>query len=335
MGKTVTFILGNGFDIGFGLPTKYTDFYPQYVKHSGLIEEQHIKSFKRNICRKDYQYWADFEQAFGLYAKNCKDARKYSSCLFDFAAKFNVYLQDVVRRCSFACFEDKIAERMLNAVNTYNNCPAKIVPRPSEQGPARDNITCHFVTLNYTPTIDLAVKYLKKRLKDINAELNIEVGKVVYLHGKINSIIMGVNDSSQINNEILRHSTILQQSVLKPGLITQMNTRTDIETEKLIRESDEICIYGASMGNTDRRWWIYIAQWLQNDQNHKLFIFTYRGTPLGIAQDLTQCRQEVCNKFWNVVGHFFPEKKERMEKQVYVAVDHNIFSMDGIKIYRE
>ena len=334
MGKTVTFILGNGFDIGFGLPTKYTDFYPIYTRCSGLKEEQNIRLFKKNICREKYQYWADFEQAFGLYAKNCNDAGKYSSCLFDFASKFNEYLQGVMCRCTFACFEAEIAERMHSAVNTYGRSN-NIIPRLPQPELPHENIKCHFITLNYTPTIDYATKYLKKRLRDINAEPNIEVGEVVHLHGRINSIIMGVNDSSQIDNEKLRHSEEIKRSILKPGQITQLNTGTDTKTEKLIQESDEICIYGASMGKTDKKWWNCIAQWLKNNQNHKLYILTYRDTPLSIAQDLILCRDKVCRNFWNVTDFFFSEERERMKKQIYVGLNHNVFRMDDMGIYRK
>jgi hypothetical protein len=28
----ITFILGNGFDLNLGLKTRYTDFYPEYIK---------------------------------------------------------------------------------------------------------------------------------------------------------------------------------------------------------------------------------------------------------------------------------------------------------------
>ena len=66
----ITFLLGNGFDIGLGLETGYENFYDKY---SVILptDNKNINSFKtmlqdRNLDdKKKIIDWSDFEKAFG------------------------------------------------------------------------------------------------------------------------------------------------------------------------------------------------------------------------------------------------------------------------------
>ena len=56
----VTFIIGNGFDIGLGMKTRYGDVYDEYVKTPSATEV--IKAFKKDLSqRTPYDKWSDFE----------------------------------------------------------------------------------------------------------------------------------------------------------------------------------------------------------------------------------------------------------------------------------
>ena len=62
----VTFLIGNGFDLGIGLKTAYSDFYNVYCK-SDSNDSLAVKKFKSEI-QGNYENWSDFEAAFGEYA---------------------------------------------------------------------------------------------------------------------------------------------------------------------------------------------------------------------------------------------------------------------------
>jgi len=65
----VTFLIGNGFDVNLGLATRYTDFYPTYIKaNEHLPDDNCIKKFCMKI-KDNYQNWSDFESAFAEYAE--------------------------------------------------------------------------------------------------------------------------------------------------------------------------------------------------------------------------------------------------------------------------
>lgn len=61
----ITFMIGNGFDVGIGLKSKFKDFFPIYKILSEDKDEQ-IKKFSEDI-NKDIDTWADFEKELGVY----------------------------------------------------------------------------------------------------------------------------------------------------------------------------------------------------------------------------------------------------------------------------
>ena len=54
----VTFLIGNGFDLGIGLKTAYSDFYNVYCK-SDSNDSLAVKKFKSEI-QGNYENWSDF-----------------------------------------------------------------------------------------------------------------------------------------------------------------------------------------------------------------------------------------------------------------------------------
>lgn len=88
----VTFLIGNGFDLGIGLKTTYLDFYNVYCKTT-MEDSWGIKRFKSEL-QDNYENWSDFEAAFGEYASNLYDSRQYLEMFEDFVIKFSDYLKN-------------------------------------------------------------------------------------------------------------------------------------------------------------------------------------------------------------------------------------------------
>ena len=61
----ITFLIGNGFDVGLGLKSKFKDFFPTYVKWSEHKSAK-IKQLSLKIG-EDFETWADFELQMGQY----------------------------------------------------------------------------------------------------------------------------------------------------------------------------------------------------------------------------------------------------------------------------
>ena len=44
----------------------------------------------------------------------------------------------------------------------------------------------------------------------------------------------------------------------------------------IINKSRIICVFGMSIGNTDKMWWEALVEWLASNENNKLVIFLER-----------------------------------------------------------
>ena len=101
---TVTFLLGNGFDIGLGLNTRDEDFYPIYCQpcdedsraircFKEVLKERTTDSEKTRFCF--VKNWSDFEKAIGEYSAvfSSEGKKDFIEIYEDFCIKFNAYLE--------------------------------------------------------------------------------------------------------------------------------------------------------------------------------------------------------------------------------------------------
>ena len=100
----ITFLIGNVFDIGLRLSTRYTDFYKKYCSDNSN-DNDNISAFKRILREWDSDKekqivdWSDFESAFGDHSIDfeLKDKRLYIDRFKDFVKKFNSYLDEELK----------------------------------------------------------------------------------------------------------------------------------------------------------------------------------------------------------------------------------------------
>lgn len=90
---------------------------------------------------------------------------------------------------------------------------------------------------------------------------------VLHVHGTLSdALVLGLNDESQICNEQLKDDLTLHETIVKPKVNELLGeSRTD-KVKHFIDESRYVCVFGLSLGETDKIWWEYIGQWLQRDQ---------------------------------------------------------------------
>ena len=123
----ITFLIGNGFDIGIGLKTRYEDFYKKYCVVTE-DDNDNIRSYKEMLQKRDSEEmlkiidWADFEIAFGQHSEEFKIEEKelYIERFEDFVSKFNAYLEAEEAAIDYTD-ENAIAETMKTAVTTWFN----------------------------------------------------------------------------------------------------------------------------------------------------------------------------------------------------------------------
>lgn len=328
----ITFLIGNGFDIGLGLETGYESFYNEYSMIQAT-DNENIKLFKsmlkdRNLDdRKRIIDWADFEKAFGQHSSDftIEEKNNYIERFEDFVSNFNIYLENEEKRVEFSN-TDLIAKTMNTAVTTYFHI--RTADRESVKNiynSADRNRTYNFISFNYTKSVDECAKILKQHLKSDSSR---DVGKVLHIHGFIEeNMIMGVNDAAQITNEDFANDEDVVREIVKPQQNSDVRANYEKQVIDTINSSNIICVYGMSIGDTDKKWWSHIAKWLAKSEKRALVILKY-------DKKYNKRFPFVQNRFIDSVTNKFLESSEQtsdvqstIRSRVFVGMNHNVFSM--------
>ncbi len=327
----ITFLLGNGFDIGLGLKTRYEDFYDEYSKHRPE-DNENIRAFKdvlkgRKSCHEEkISDWSDFEKAFGEHSSEfeIKQKLKYIERFEDFVMRFNSYLENEERRLDFSD-KELISRTMNTAVATYFYIREERGFMQSVYASADARRTYNFLSFNYTKSVDRCAQILKEHL---DSDSSRDVGKVLHVHGFIEeNMIMGVNDASQIINEEFAKDEDVVREIVKSQQDSDVRANYEKQAIDVINESDIICIYGMSIGETDKKWWSAIAKWLAQSEKRVLVILKYdKNYSKRFIFLQTRFIDSVTNRFLEL-SEQTKEIQTKIRSRVFVGMNHNVFEM--------
>lgn len=267
----ILYILGNGFDINYGIQTSYLDFYKYYEGISTRSEL--VKSLKSEIS-SNIETWANLELALGKYVSKFKNINELDEVYDNLQENLIEYLTSqeqiaeneiskIKQRDFFAdlIYPEKHLGLQGNIIETYKN----------KWDAADWNV--NIVTLNYTRTAEKLSNFLGSKI-EIGTRKNNSVflNDIFHIHGTLdNQMILGVNDISQIANPTLLKDTNILDTLIKRKRNQAYINENNSTFERYIREADLICIYGSSLGWTDRVWWQQIGHRLQNECRLILF----------------------------------------------------------------
>lgn len=329
----ITFLLGNGFDIGLGLKTGYESFFQQYC----IIHEddtENIKAFKQLLSQRHFDEvkriinWADFEKAFGQHSLEFSEETKdqYIERFEHFVVEFNKYIEAQEARVDYSDASG-IGKTMLNAIKTFSSIRAAdkdVIDQVFQRGSS--GRVYSFISFNYTRTVDNCVGFLQNELRRENGR---SIGKVLHIHGYVDqTMIMGVNDEQQIANRAFSEDEHIVREIVKPRQNSDARTNYERQVARVINDSNIICIYGMSLGETDRMWWQLIANWLAKHTSNTLVILSYNKD---YDERFTFSQRRVVDALLERFLSFSElstEIKERISKQIFVGVNHNIFQMN-------
>lgn len=329
----ITFLIGNGFDIGLGMPTRFEDFYNEYCSDDeGLT--QNIKEFKKILKnwltfsdeKKKVTDWADFEKTFGEHSLDFKvdEKQKYLERFEHFVDAFNLYLENV-EKCTDLEDGKEIGKLVNDAMRKY-----KIIRREdSEEIDAfyrhfNQTRVYNFVSFNYTRTVDAFYNAFNEFLK---GDTNRNVGRLVHIHGYIDeAMIVGVNDSSQIVNTEFAEDPEVVDALVKPHQNEISRTGHDRDLSSLIDSSDLICVYGMSIGDTDKKWWDYISKWLSETDKRILVILQYDSKyNKRFPRVQSSFIKPILEKFLRFSS--LPDnKKQEITKRIYIDFNNTVFA---------
>lgn len=259
----ILFFIGNGFDLNLGLKTSYKDFYEYYSSiksESSLIDE-----LKDDISR-DIDTWADFEFALGSYTENLVTVEDFDTIYNDLGDKLSDYLQAQED-------EFKVNFKNLDKFYEFLNFPEKSLPKADENrinefknSWSNNPWNIDIITFNYTRIIEkiLDEPQQNKQIGKHHNGITINLRPIQHIHGYLNSrMVMGVNDISQIKNTSFRENDDVIESLVKEKCNKANRHTIDDLCINKINRANLICIFGSSLGITDKIWWEKIGERLK------------------------------------------------------------------------
>jgi len=326
------FIIGNGFDMSLGLDTSYDSFLQWYISCAVDDEPDSVKRLKsaiRTDLEKEIKSWANLEIKLGEYTDEytAEEVDDFILAYQDIKEKLNEYIkqQESLILDDEVVLADAIND-VKNFILTINNYFRPILNKQIvEITNIEKHITYDFINFNYTKTLELCLTsetgILRKRnIKNI--VYNDNLGDIVYVHGELDkSLLLGVDNESQIINNSFRSNTTIQRMMIKTQTNQEMSHGIPEEVVTLINKSNVICFYGVSIGDSDLSWWQRIGEWLKSSLSKRIIIFSYSDVyipPIRQHQQLL-AEDKIREHFASQAG-LTKGELEKLKNRIYICI---------------
>lgn len=308
----ITYLIGNGFDINIGLKTKYSDFYPYFLKNGA--ENNLIKKWiKEDFDNENIKLWSDLEFRIGELTskiKNDEEVKLFNDSILEMAACLNDYLLDENKRFLVHEKQELIKKEFSNSLQSFKNNGSQsdinkiniLINRLSDK-----DFYFNFLVFNYTDVLDKIISLYGNNNVISNHSYNGNTYKdiirsVMHVHGTLDrGMIIGVNDEGQIKSELLKKNNIYADSLIKDKLNENLGDRNIENASNIINNSHVIVTYGLSIGQTDKNWWKKLIKWVSVADSHYLIINYYDvNFNERISQYFVQERELIINELKKV-----------------------------------
>lgn len=271
----ITYLIGNGFDLACGLKTRYTDVYDQYCITDSPNEN--IENFKKTILKDDYKNWTDFEMALPVFGKELGDFEKFSECFLDFLTFLEDYLSEEQNKIDINRYKNILSEKMKSYFyHFYEYClqnSKSELKRLVED--TNENIIFHFITFNYTNTLEECLSTVSKQTQKHGA-LFYQYELPIHIHQKLyDGILLGLDNEELYKNIPCNDIRRLKNLIDKIFINNRYSDIIDVSVNKL-KKSRIIVIFGWSMGESDSFWVKTIKQiFSENSLLHLVYVPYY------------------------------------------------------------
>ena len=317
-------IIGNGFDKAMGMKTSYPEFY-EYIKSLPEKGSPLLELMKKEIGANK-KYWSDMEAALGKFTSHTRNEQEFIDFYFELSDKLREYLSSEISKFSpVDATKNKIRNDIVFPSRYLGQTDRTTFAKFSNTLPK--TITAHVMSLNYTNTLEKTLMY------DNNGTLSLGntnlLQPIVHVHGLLDdSIIIGVDNESQIANEAFQKNDDVKDILVKIQSNQAMKFNRHTECERLITSADLIVLFGVSMGETDTRWWKLIGEQMLKKKTLRLIHFLY--SPNAITPTRRQLTGAVerrqrsdLKKKLNISEK---EWSEELDKRIFISVNSQMFT---------
>ena len=331
---TITFLLGNGFDLNLGLKTQYKHFYKYYLSLDNKDDTPVIETFKKDLS-DNLENWSDLEMVLGQYAKNFNNENEndFIELLYNIQDSLADYLDSQDSTFTISEEDKKKAISDLLLPENYLTPREKQEFLEFKKQLSTNSTIVNVITFNYTKTFENIYGWAGKPLsigsKRIgNTVYNDEIKLFEHIHGTTDdNMILGVNDSTQISNDDLKNATKTIRALVKTEMNLHAGTLRDNRCVSAIQNADLICVYGMSLGVTDIFWWEKICSRLANSHARLIIFSKANEVPSRRKYMGSNNKDELKNK---LVSHFNYDAqiKKKILIQTFACLNSNIFKVN-------
>lgn len=333
----ITFLIGNGFDIKQGLHTSYREFYTWLQAQTDDPADASAWLAFKHAIDPNHEFWADLETALGKYLKTVAND--------DDAKEIIETLRENLRR--YIAAQDEIAKstntsEILNPADLH--CPVSFFPEGTRRRilSTTGDIEASYVDVrvilfNYTTTFERLLDWKGDTKKYLytppgrSTNIPKELSAIEHIHGFCDDrgrLAVGVDNPSQIDNPDLAQSPKVCRRYVKDEFNACYELDHAAMCASWISRADIICIYGMSLGESDRRWWGHVANRLINRDSALLFYFVHRDLELrgnngpDYQDQVDEDRQYVLDRL-GITGH---PKAPSVAPRIFISYSPAIFT---------
>lgn len=295
----LTYIIGNGFDLGLGLKTSYKEFLECYLcEHHSKGDPPSVSQLKRMI-RRNINSWGDAEREFGRlnyleFGEGTALVSYAVSAYENFRASLNKYIRwreslfpKIVNDMTCSMFRQELLHFHTRLIGAK--------ARNEFWGDA-GSVHVNFITFNYTETLERMIG-TKPNVITIDTdtgkkEVGVYFNNPLHVHGEVChkdvsspvdvDIVFGVGDKSQISGlsydghevEFEQIRAFLEK---RDKMAAQTEGSVVAEALKVLNASDCIVLFGVSLGETDCFWWSKILNTLRARPAARLVFSPFYG----------------------------------------------------------
>jgi hypothetical protein len=322
----IVYLLGNGFDVNLGMKTKYSDFYKYYLKLPKDEDSSVIAQFKEKL-QGDLKNWSDLELALGNYLEYLSTEDDAVELHRHLVEHLSTYIQ--LEEDKYPFDKDQVSVFASSLIDPES----KLVQREMNEIKAHKSRWANYswdmkiITFNYSKSVERLIQNRKTIGRNNGMEINYT--GLEHIHGLTSErMILGVNDSSQIANTILRNSQRVASRYVKTSCNATTRLDHDARCAQWISKANLICAFGLSFGDTDKKWWKAVGNRLKSDC--KMILFEYNPNKrFNGNQHVDQMEEEDAIKE-RFLAKTNVEKSswDNVKKNIYVAYNTNMFKMD-------
>ena len=332
------YLIGNGFDLNLGLPTRYSDFLEYYFKHAPLNykatsqESRRIQEYK-DLFKKTIennagdQQWKDLEIALGKFSSQFNEAIVFRDFYIDINLSLINYLKQISPISPTENDIKKLIENILYPEYYLNEREKRTFYKAIPRGYSWET---NVISFNYTSTFEqickdrLSLNTYYRRPSDTES---FSLKRILHIHGSLEetSILLGVDNSEQIDNADFKDNEDVTDLLVKPQGNKNIGSLIDEICHGLISKADLICLFGLSLGATDQTWWEDIKErFISNSSVVLLYFYFDPHLDVKIPSDESYKRKARAHLV-KALGLEGAEKDYR--DRIFVAVNSDMFSL--------